>query len=77
MTRHAKNTSCLDIINDIEKDSSQKKQGNKDKARKQTPSYNHNNRLKYEVEIEKKGYRKPKMTRHAKITSCLDIINDI
>jgi hypothetical protein len=35
------------------------------------------NRLKYKVEIENKGYRYPKMTRHAKITSCLDIINDI
>jgi hypothetical protein len=29
--------------------------------------------LKYKVEIKKKGYRNPKMTRHAKNTSCLDI----
>jgi hypothetical protein len=40
-------------------------------------SFNHKNRLKYKVEIKKKGYRKPKMTRHAKNTSCLDIIKDI
>jgi hypothetical protein len=33
--------------------------------------------IKIKVEIEKKGYRKPKMTRHAKNTSCLDIIKDI
>ena len=33
--------------------------------------------MKYKVEIKKKGYRKPKMTRHAKNTSCLDIIKGI
>jgi ribosomal protein L32E len=54
-----------------------KKQGNKDKAWRQTTRFNHKNRLKYKVETEKKGYRNPKMTRHAKNTSCLDIINDI
>ena len=34
------------------------------------------NRLKYKVEIQKKGYRYPNITRHAKNTSCLDIIKD-
>jgi hypothetical protein len=35
------------------------------------------NQLKYKVVIKEKGCRKPKMTRHAKNTPCLDIIKDI
>ena len=52
-------------------------QGNKDIAWKERLSFNHKNRLIYKVVIKKKGCRKPKMTRHAKNTSCLDIIKDI
>ena len=60
----------------IKKKHHKKNHGNKDKAWKQTLSFNNKNRLKYKIEIEKKGWRKPIMTRHAKNTSCLDIIKD-
>ena len=46
------------------------------KPEKKRLCFNHKNQLKYKVVIKEKGCRKPKMTRHAKNTSCLDIIKD-